>query len=140
MARYSPTKVTLETPMSKSRLGSLTPYSHGDMDAMQSPTIGATFIRDEIFDEAKLRDVLVQRRITRDGMSWDRLPVSVRREMEGIRDLYASAAASGHTEVKHINLYHYNYLNVSIIMFRLLFVSQCSYFSFLFLYFNMPVG
>jgi hypothetical protein len=58
--------------------------------------------------QAKLRDMLVQRRITREGIRWETLPYSVQREVDAIRDLYASAAASGHpTAAYNLGLMYY---------------------------------
>jgi hypothetical protein len=55
--------------------------------------LSSSAARDECFEEAKLRDLLVQRRITREGLAWQSLPLAVQRELDGVRELYAAAAA-----------------------------------------------
>ena len=55
--------------------------------------LSSTAARDEFFEEAKLRDLLVQRRITREGLTWQALPCAIQRELDSVRELYAAAAA-----------------------------------------------
>ncbi len=55
----------------------------------------------DVYEEAKLRDMLVQRRITRDGHSWDALPYAVQREVDSVRDSFSSAAAGGQVEASY---------------------------------------
>ena len=85
----------------------LTPYEDGDIPSStmvmrNSGIVGNTI--EDLFEEAKLRDMLIQRRITREGLSWDALPYVVQREIDSVRDLFSTAAAGGHTQVSKLCL------------------------------------
>jgi len=76
----------------------LTPYDHDDLNAfatqgrtspvmaLGSSSLGSAVLRDELFEEAKLRDMLIQRRITREGLDWNALPFATQREVDSGED------------------------------------------------------
>lgn len=98
-SRFSPTRTfPFHTPLGKQP--PLTPYSPTSFDdyAVTSPSSSGV---ESIFEEAKLRDMLIQRRITREGLSWEALPYMVQREVDAIRDLYSAASVGGHVQANH---------------------------------------
>ena len=55
----------------------------------------------DLFEEGRLRDMLVQKRITREGLSWKALPFRVQSEVDAVREIYQQAAAEGHTQAAY---------------------------------------
>ena len=56
---------------------------------------------EELFQEGRLRDVLLQKRVAREGLSWRALPPRVQSEVDAVREIYAQAASEGHAQAAY---------------------------------------